>query len=265
MKFSEHAPGSKYTPEQIERIKYLLGIAKKDLSSRSLIGYHGTGLSSLNLLIKTGKLFGSPIKGHMADSHGIGNKGDLHFFPRAVGFPKDFDKSMALGINRYSIEDLEEERAVEGATSYAKNLSERDIFMESSGLDVTNPEHVLLFNEITILPFVVEGTVEECMNHIYSHPEDFRDILEIARKLKLDKSRLIEIGKLIQEEMHLRQGFVFGLDKKLLDRYGLKIGDDLGEDLFLNCPDGLDYTLLCGLRPLGQKEKALLKTLRSQV
>jgi hypothetical protein len=255
MKSPEQVPGQKYSPEQKERIKYVLEIADRDLSSPSLAGYHGTGIASLKLLIETGKLFGRPLKGNMADSHGIGNKGDLHFYPRAAGFPKDFNQ---YHLGR-SLGNLTEKKSIEYATDYARDASERDIFMELAGLDQSIQEHRDLFYE-----FSSGKDVEAGVNLAYDNPEAFKDVLDIAEKLKLSRNNLIDILKRVQEETLSRKGLIFGLDQKLLDKYKIKSGDE-GDDLFINCPDGLDYKDVCGLRALGKTEKEFLANLRTKI
>src|SRR3989338_10119486 len=144
MKFNEGTPGNRYSPEERDRIKYLLEIAGRDLGSPSLVGYHGGGLTTLKLIIQTGRLAGRP-SAHGGLAHlGIGNKGDLHFYPRFEGFPLDFDTSH---LTDQAIANIPDEDAVSWASTYANTASERDIFMELTGLDITNDSHDALASE----------------------------------------------------------------------------------------------------------------------
>ncbi len=257
MKFGEQAPGLKYSPEQKERMRYLLEIQKKDLSSPTLVGYHGTGLSVLKILIETGKLPGRSYKGDIADS-GIGNKGDLHFYPRAAGFPSDYDQSHL----RDGLDVITKEKAIKDASWYAGDLSERDIVIEIMGLDLNNPIHRDIINYFYFTDD--KALLEKKIEDMYDDPSYFKEFLLVMKELKLDKSKMMNIISQIKKELSVRKGIIFGFDRQFLDLYKIKSGDDDG-DFFINCPEGLDYKLLCGLRPLGEKEREFLANLRGKI
>ncbi|MEI6280877.1 MAG: hypothetical protein WCP17_02670 [bacterium] len=264
MKFQpDNAPTNKYSPEQKERIRFLLEMADKNLSSPNTIGYHGAGLATLKLLIQGGKFPGKAYEEGTAFK-----KGDLHFFPLVKGFPNEFSKAylvslMDLSSNDLNIESLNEEYGTNEATKYAKSGSQRQIFMEVAKLDITNKEHCNLMDELLPISYKTEEAVGH-ISKIYNDPVAYEQISTIAKKLNLDKQKLIDIIMKVAERMQTQAGFVFALDKKILKEYEIK-GGDQGSDLYINCPDGLDYKLISGLRPIGQKEKEFLVSLRAGI
>lgn len=257
MKFQpDRVPTQEYSPEQKERIRYLLKLADKDLASPSIVGYHGAGIKALELVIKNGKLFGRPNKSELADSYGIGNKGDLHFYPRASGFPADFDQSYL----RYNLGQLSKDQAIQGAMGYAHDNSLRDILVKIVGLDLSNLEHYSACLELS----PAGKTMKESIEYVYKRPDICHEVIDIAKKLNLDESAMKKIARAVDKEIPLRKGLIFGLDKKILDEWHIGSGDE-GSDLFINCPDGLDIKYLSGLRALGEKEREFLASLRTKI
>lgn len=203
-----------------------------------VVGFHGTSLEAVKQLITTGNLPANTIE----DRRHI-EVGDLFFVPIQDRFP-----------NFPTIGFMEDPLAE--AVVYANLIAKRHFLMVKLGLDFTNLEQYSLALELAAVDKILRPlgkALEICQRDGFNIPENIFNMPRTDLQVIIDDS-------------DTKRGVVLGLSESILDHFQPEPGDSGGMfgDMKINCPEGLSYEFIKGIKVLGVKESDLFRSMINQ-
>lgn len=221
--------------------KEVVRLWQRGLETDDCIGYRGVSLETIEYLIESGAIPGYARAAYEGASVELPQPGDIYFLPRLQTFP--FEKLPGL-LTSDRIPPDAFEFALQGCISMAESRAWGHNFAKRLGLD------------IGIYSFEASVYVEDFDSR--KHIMDFH----VIRKEFKDKGVSTRAMRKVALLARRRKGVVIGLKKEALDFYVPQEGD-LGTDFRINPgTDGLSYTFLSGIKPLGSVEENFFNNLK---
>lgn len=218
------------------------------LDASGIVGYHGTSIAALRILLETGKFPGCPCdrKQRLTSPEGIsyGLRGDLHFMPRPSLLPE------TLSGFRVRAKGLTDSIALDVAKSYARLNAEQAIAAEQIGRSLDDCEVCSFLLELS--PYTQKNW--ELLNQYLPR------VIDGAADFGMDRETLYRTFFSIRRMAKLHKGVLIGIDASICADYLLGTGDEQW-DLFTNVNDGLPQKYIAAIHPLGRGEKMALSSL----
>ena len=245
-------------PERLERIKYILDAAKKDLLSPDSAGYHATNLEALDLLITTGKFPGKPVNEAIVDKRGHlkGTEGELYFEPNPDALPQSFS-DLKKRLEEFGLDNKTQTKRSE---NYAPSAAVSQNFLQLANLNIHNLDSYRLSIEVSDWDI---KKLDRFQKSSFS-PEYMQTILAWLDKYGISKERFIEIQGQVIEESEKSKGVVIALHKDIFSSFTPFEGEE-ETDMFIRCPQGLDYHFIRAIKPIGEKGEKFFENLKSQL
>ena len=224
--------------EQAKKVKErLLEAFETGLDDKESIGYHGTSLESIKMLLDKGILPGSSGDEDTVDY----GKGALFLFPRKSVFPE-----------YYATGEFSDENALEYARDYAEFLGRYHYIANSLGLDLDKTEDRNVGKSLARRDSGIPGDAEEAKETV--------EVLVSKKGMSREKINAV------LDKSKSRKGVIITFSKNTLDDYKTVKGDDTShiQDIALICPKGLEYKYISGIEPLGQEEWDFFEKLQKE-
>ncbi len=259
---------SEYTPEQIERIKFLLvqfetGIDfdNNEEQAKNCIGLHGTSLDAFLPLITDGVTRGTSQTddGYAQDNI---HPGDLYFYPRFSAIPNKVKDILFFDPNvkqLYAEARGKPYSSIESDTDiYAKIIAKQHQLLTQLGFDLNCSDDI-------------RHAVIELVSHVkISNPKKteidtthpgYIEAIEFFKKLNKPEAEILAALRTFNEY----KGIVFGIHVDVLIENDLQLGDITGQDLKLNLlKTGLSFKHIIGIEPRGKKEYDFFQNLQNK-
>lgn len=216
-----------------EIVKQYLAKQYHDGFGSDCIGYHGTSIETMLVVIDTGFV---PCR--TAGKEFWLRNGDLSFFPVKSKFPshKNFDDFPNEG------------EVIDSTHGYANDIALEHYFHRITGMDLKKPYH----------------EVRLCLSPKYRPDSNHHFMKYLKRRLKEKMPTAEEVYRILDESRE-RKGLIIGLREAVLENYKLLDGDYGEGDLRMRCPGGLDYRLITGIIPLGEHEKKFIEGIETML
>lgn len=206
------------------------------------VGYHGTSIEAVKILIETGSLPPSSCT-NIPQGEYPGNR--IYFFPVAEKWKRS---GFAEQANRCL-------HPLEGAELYAHSIAQEASFMAQLGLDYTNRS---LNNECSKLLFVMNDNRKSIQRNLPGILQgDDYDLREIYKRIT-SMGRSEDDIRNAYTIASARKGVVLGIGKTIRrpsKKLTLAEGDKNMDDLSIICPQGLSIKHITGIEPMGNDER----------
>jgi hypothetical protein len=256
---------TEYTPEQIERIKFLLtqfetGIDLTDgEQAEKCIGLHGTSLEAFLPFITDGATHGTSQTDAIYTQDNI-YPGDLYFYPRYDALPEKNTifsdpkiKQLYADAEKEARSDIEQNASV-----YAEMIArQHQLLMQLGfGLNCSDDTRHAAIELVSHLK-----TDDSKKTTIETDHPGYTIAINFFKKLNKTEDEIwTALHKLGQY-----QGIVFGIHVNALGDNKLQLGDITEKDLKFNLQNkGLSYRHIIGIEPKGQKEYDFFQKLQEK-
>lgn len=226
----------------------VLRLVEIDLKATTTVGYHGTCIEAVEIILAGGALPSST-----ADKDGY-----VYFLPRRDQ-PEQVKLWSELGLSEEfkANTEIAEANRVELPTVYAAQAAKSVFFLRKLGLEVSydtrsHPLHDSVTQLLVHWP-TFDASLDDNFDEDWSR-ESWRKLCDAG----VSEDRL----ESLRIEMSDRSGIMLGLSTKILSDFQVTDGDDgVNGDFRIHTPHGLDLSYITAMKPLGAYEQEYFRTL----
>jgi hypothetical protein len=201
------------------RRKILKAFEKGIEDEGSVIGYHGTSLEAVKVLLETGKM-----PGYTGRDDNFMKRGDLNFYP------------LKSKLQDHSLKEtfLDKEETLKKTASYAESVSESHYLLKSLEIEIDdkNCEEAA---RLLCSPFLEEDEEREMRQRFLGRGINEKELDEAIEKAS---------GK---------NGVIITISDNILGRYEILPGDQGEGDLKINFSNGFSVDYIEGIKPIGKE------------
>lgn len=221
------------------------------------IGFHGTSLEATLFMLQHGYLPGCTVR-----------PGDP-LFPFSPGDVYFYGKRGTCPIPLTTLRDPQS--ALGGAVAYAKTIAGRHYIVDKLGLDITNPDHLHLANELSDGDYSTRLYDHTQLMDLFrqkglsglveTHTAAFAAVQDTFARLQQMGFTMAQLAQIAREAQQ-RQGVVMAIKPVVVDHFSVQPSPDAADEgaLVIETQTGLPLNFVSGIYPVGSIEQTSLAT-----